>query len=291
MTETTDNLFASHPRLWNDFHYVYPVISRRSRGLSIGINLNIDKVCNFSCVYCCVDHSISPVRTDIDLDQLRHELATMLNLAVSGDLWKDPAFESTPPELRRINDIAFSGDGEPTAYLHFDQACDIAIEERNRHDLNDVRIAVLTNATMLHKPRVQAAMERLDQHNGEYWVKLDAGTADYYATVDRSGVPFERILNNIALAGKCRPIIIQTLFANIDGIPLPDKEFDAWCDRIEDLVTEGCQIKDIQLHTVARRTLVDTTEPLSNEHLDTLHDRFKARLPDLPCSVYYGVSR
>ena len=39
-----------HTRHFTDFTFVYPVISRRSRGLSIGVNLNPDKVCNFDCV-------------------------------------------------------------------------------------------------------------------------------------------------------------------------------------------------------------------------------------------------
>ena len=40
----TWNAVRDHARTYQDFTYVYPVISRRSRGLSIGVNLNPDKV-------------------------------------------------------------------------------------------------------------------------------------------------------------------------------------------------------------------------------------------------------
>ena len=49
MSGTTINLFTLHSRNWQTNRYVYPVISRRSKGLSIGVNLNPDKVCNFDC--------------------------------------------------------------------------------------------------------------------------------------------------------------------------------------------------------------------------------------------------
>ena len=66
-----------HSRLFGDFTFVYPVISRRSRGLSIGINLNPDKVCNFDCIYCEVDRTTPGKVSRIDLDQMRDELIAM----------------------------------------------------------------------------------------------------------------------------------------------------------------------------------------------------------------------
>ena len=62
-----------HRRTYEDNVYVYPVVSRRSRGVSIGINLNPDKVCNFDCVYCQVDRSAPGPRKDVDRDLLRAE--------------------------------------------------------------------------------------------------------------------------------------------------------------------------------------------------------------------------
>src|SRR5687768_13893906 len=110
------NLFTLHSRNWQTNRYVYPVISRRSQGLSIGVNLNPDKICNFDCIYCCVDRTEMPGKLDVDLDVLRDELDHLVDFAASGEIWKTPPFDQAAPALRRINDIAFSGDGEPTSY-------------------------------------------------------------------------------------------------------------------------------------------------------------------------------
>src|SRR6478609_9161971 len=68
--------FTMHDRLWKHNRYVYPVVSRRSKGISLGINLNPDKLCNFDCIYCQVDRR-SEAETDfvdlhLVLDELRH---------------------------------------------------------------------------------------------------------------------------------------------------------------------------------------------------------------------------
>ena len=49
--------FKDHRRDLGENRYVYAVVSRRARGLSIGVNLNPDKVCNFDCPYCQVDRT------------------------------------------------------------------------------------------------------------------------------------------------------------------------------------------------------------------------------------------
>ena len=105
-----------HSRLFDQNLYVYPVLSRRSRGISVGINLNPDKVCNFDCVYCQVDRRTTSQVTDVDEEQLLQELEETLELVLSGRLYLDQRFASVPDPLRRLNDIAFSGDGEPTTY-------------------------------------------------------------------------------------------------------------------------------------------------------------------------------
>ena len=78
-----------HARQFSDFTFVYPVISRRSRGLSIGINLNPDKVCNFDCIYCEVDRTIPGQVSKVDLHQMRDELAAMIHFARDGGQIKE----------------------------------------------------------------------------------------------------------------------------------------------------------------------------------------------------------
>src|SRR5271170_3641494 len=108
-----------HRRTFADNLYVYAVVSRRSKGVSIGINLNPDKVCNFDCVYCQVDRKTPPLVREVDLQRLLQELEDTIDLVQSGGLFEMDRFAGTPAELRRLNDIAFSGDGEPTTCPQF----------------------------------------------------------------------------------------------------------------------------------------------------------------------------
>lgn len=286
MSKAPVSLFTLHSRNWQENRYVYPVISRRSKGLSIGVNLNPDKACNFDCIYCCVDRTVPATVRDVDMTVLRAELEHMLHLAGSGEIWKIPPFDRASPELRRINDIAFSGDGEPTSFPGFADACSLAARLRQQAGLSDAKIVVITNATLLHRPPVQRAMEFLDRHNGEIWAKLEAGTEEYYRLIERTSIPLKRVLDNILQTGRVRPIVIQSLFMNVRGIPPSASEIDAYIHRLEDLRTAGCQIKLVQVYTVARTTAEAYVTPLEPPELDAITKRIR-QLP-LPVEVFYG---
>src|SRR6185436_14944067 len=143
---STHQLHADHSRSWRANLYVYPVISRRSAGLSIGVNLNPDKACNFDCVYCQVDRTVPPTVRDVDPQRLREELELTVRAAVSGELFADPHFQDVPPTYRRINDIAFSGDGEPTTSPLFGEAVHMATDIRRTFSLPDVKLVLITDA-------------------------------------------------------------------------------------------------------------------------------------------------
>lgn len=280
------NLFTLHSRNWQSNRYVYPVISRRSKGLSIGVNLNPDKVCNFDCIYCCVDRTTPPVYREVDMAILRDELSHMLDLAGSGAIWTIPPFDQTAPALRRVNDVAFSGDGEPTSFAGFEESCRLAAELSASAGLPQTKIVVITNATLFHQPRVIKAMEFLDTHNGELWAKLEAGTEEYYQLVERTGIPLKRVLDNILLAGKARPIVIQSLFMNVHGQPPSEHEIEQFIARLRELVTGGCRIKLVQVYTVARRAAETFVTPLEPSRLDEIAARV-AKIP-LHVETYYG---
>ncbi len=276
------SLFAEHGRHWESFAYVYPVVSRRSRGLSIGINLNPDTICNFDCVYCQVDKLENPKPMPVDLHRLRQELGAMLQDVASGRIWALPRFAQIDPALKRLNDIAFSGDGEPTTAKGFTQAVDIAVELKNASGLDGIKLILITNATLLDRPHIESAIRVLDDNNGEVWAKLDAGTESYYKQVDRSAVPLRRVLDNLLACGKRRPIVIQSMFLNMHDRPMQTQTFDAYTDRLAELIQTGCQIKAVQLYTVARQPLEDYVSALTNEQLAELSKRLKRRLANLP---------
>ncbi len=280
-------LFAMHNRSWRDNRYVYPVISRRSRGLSIGVNLNPDGACNFNCVYCCVDRTGPLPSGKVALPVLVKELDLMLDAWQSGQLFEQPPFDQTPEELRRLNDIAFSGDGEPTASPLFLKACQAAAGALDRRRLFQAKIVVITNATLLHRPAVKKALEFLDTCRGEVWGKLDAGTEPYYHLIERTKVPFQQVLDNLLQCGQVRPMVIQSLFLELDGQGPDDAEIDAYLERLRWLRSGGCQIRLVQIYTVARRTSQSNVLPLADQRIDEISGR--VRDLGLEAEGFYGV--
>ena len=277
-----------HRRAWRDFHHAYPVISRRSRGLSLGVNLNPDQACNFDCVYCEVDRTAPPRRRDLDLDQMVRELGVLLDLAASGELYQVPPFDSARPEDRRLNDIAFSGDGEPTTAPAFAEAVARVAALKRARGLDEVKLVLITDATRLTAPEVVQGLDTLMANQGEIWAKLDAGTEAYYQTVCRSRVPFQRVLDNLLATARRWPIVIQTLFLSWQGQGPGPAEVEAYCDRLQALLDGGGTLAAVQLYTVARPTPEAEARPLKRAELDPLAARIRARLPQVPLEVYYG---
>ena len=243
-----------HTRHFSDFTFVYPVISRRSKGLSIGVNLNPDKVCNFDCIYCEVDRRIPGAVTEVDLRQMKDELTAMVRFAKDGGLAKEPKFEEVPWLTREVKDIAFSGDGEPTMIHNFAECVETVVEVQQSEGLDETKIVLITDAAGLDKADVKRGLKLMDTHHGEIWGKLDAGTEDYYREVNRSNVKFDRILSNLLETARARPIIIQSLFLKVHGQAMPAAELDAYCGRLNDLTESGGQIREVHLYTVARPT-------------------------------------
>ncbi len=283
------SLFQSHSRSFEDNRFVYAVVSRRSGGVSIGVNLNPEKYCNFDCVYCQVDRTVrgGPVLRKIDLPQLAGELDEMVELAVSGRLFAGTRFSTTPAEFRRLNDIAMSGDGEPTASPVFDEVVQLCADIRRRRGLDQLKIVLITNATLLQRQRVRMALEVLDANNGEIWGKLDAGTEEYYQAIDRTKVKLAEVLENLLVAARKRPIVIQSLFMRLNDEPPPLAEQAAYCDRLCEIVAGGGQIKLVQIHTIARRPAESFASPLENAEVDALAELVKKRT-GLAVAGYYG---
>lgn len=274
--------FANHPRRWRDFLYVYPVISRRSRGLSIGINLNPDAACNFDCVYCSVDRSLPPKVRRVELPVLAAELEQMV--AGRTALFEEPEFRSIPAEWRRLNDFAFSGDGEPTASPAFPEAVELVARVRREARLDDVKVVLITDACYLTRPAVAAALAVLDANGGEVWAKLDAGTEEYFRRVNRPNYPLEHVLANIQAAGQSRPLVIQSLFLRLNDAPPPAAEIEAYVGRLRTLLAGGTRIQLVQVYTVARRTAESYATALSEGELESIAG--KVRVLGLRAEVY-----
>ena len=288
MSDSPLQLYSEHSRHFGEFKFVYPVLSRRSEGISLGINLNPDKICNFDCIYCQVDRRSDAETRFVETDRLLSELDAMFQYVASGKIFREEKFANVPPELRRLNDVAFSGDGEPTTFRNFSSIVADVAQAKRSHGLDDTKIVLITNASMFHRPAVKRALEILDQNNGEIWAKLDAGTADYYQTVERTPIPFTQILENITEAALVRPVVLQSLFMRIEGEPPPATEIEAFCDRINEIVAAGGQIKLVQVYTVARPPAESFVSSLSNAEVDYIAARVTEKT-NVACNVYYGT--
>ena len=269
MTRTLD--FKDHRRELLANRYVYAVVSRRARGVSIGLNLNPDKVCNFDCPYCQVDRTTPGGPSEVDVPALLGELERLLDLVAGGELWTTSPFDTVAPAQRRVADLAFAGDGEPTTPREFPEAARAVRAARDRHRLA-VPIRLLTNATMLDRERVHAALAHVD----ELWCKLDAGTETYFHKVDGTRFPFARILDNLLAIARERPIVIQSLFLAFDGIPPDEPEIDTYCGRLRDLSAAGGRIDLVQVYTVSRPPADRSVSALAVDRLEAIAGRVRA---------------
>jgi wyosine [tRNA(Phe)-imidazoG37] synthetase (radical SAM superfamily) len=277
-----------HRRTFEDNLYVYAVVSRRSKGVSIGVNLNPDKVCNFDCVYCQVDRKTPPIIRDVEVPRLFDELKEMLDMVRSGRLFDVERFRGTPAPLRRLNDIAFSGDGEPTTCPQFPEVVEAAAG-LVRSGVPSCKLVLITNATRFHVPSVQGTLRMLDANNGEIWSKLDAGTESYYHEIERTTIPFQRVLDNITSAARERPIVIQAMFMRLRGLPPSRQEQEEFCQRLNEIVASGGAIKLVQVYTVARVPAEDYVAPLANAEVDAITQLVRERT-GLAAEAFYGPS-
>lgn len=256
--------FQDHRRDLGTNRYVYAVVSRRAGGLSIGVNMNPDKVCNFACPYCQVDRTVPGGPAEIDVAELDAELRHLLTLVADGTLWDTAPFNTAAPEHRRVVDIAFAGDGEPTSPSEFPRAAAVARVARDQL-APGVPLRLLTNATLLHRGAVQAALAEFD----DLWCKLDAGTDAWFHRVDATRFPFSRVLRNLKELAARRPIVIQAMFCSLgEDRPGPD-EIAAWTGRLRHIARQG-RIAEVQVYTVARKPADSSVGALSPEELESI---------------------
>jgi len=272
------NLYQNHTREWLNNEYAYPVLSRRAGGISVGINLSPANECNFHCVYCqVIPEQIHP-GMKVDFPKLRDELEHCVDFALSGAIFDHPYFKDVPARQRRVNDVAFSGNGEPTISPFFPQTVELVTEIRQtrmtdgpdeafRKAAEEMKIVLITNATRLGRSELLPTLELLLANHGEIWAKLDAGTEEYYHRIDRSAVPFQTILDGITQFARRDPVILQTLFSRLNGEEPGEAELAAYIERVQKILESGGQVRYIQLHSVCRPPICAEAQTLEPEIL------------------------
>ena len=241
------------PRDFLDNQFVYVVVSSRARGLSVGVNMNPDRKCDFNCVYCEVDRTAPLLEKRLDVEAMAVELKKTIAFVRSGQLRERPWYHNLPDELLQLKHVALSGDGEPTLSPDFAEAMQAVVHVRALGGFPCFKLVLITNTSGLDLPQVQQGLRYLTR-NDEIWVKLDGGTQAYINKVNRSEVPLEKILSNISLLGRQRPLIIQSLFPAINQEEPPSEEIEAYAKRLLDLKNAGTQISLVQIYSATRPT-------------------------------------
>jgi wyosine [tRNA(Phe)-imidazoG37] synthetase (radical SAM superfamily) len=239
---TTDD----HRRDSAGLRYVYPVVSRRAGGVSIGINLNVNNACNWACLYCQVDNLVRGGPPPLDLDLLENELATFLADALHGDFMQ----RQVPESARRLMDVAFSGNGEPTSAPEFAAAVDRVGDVLDRFGLlGKLVLRLITNGSLMHRPEVVTGVRRIGELGGEVWFKLDR--AEAAAIGEINGVPLtpEKVAGNLAHCAALAPTWVQTCWFALDGQAPDAAARAAYCDLLAPLAGS---LAGVHLYGLAR---------------------------------------
>lgn len=245
----SEDVAFGYPRDFLQNQFVYLVISPRAKGLSIGINLNPIVRCNFHCLYCEVERGQPARASQLDIDRLGKELSQTLRMVDAGWLRNLPRYANLPEDMLQVRHVTLSGDGEPTLADKFIEAVGAVAHVRALGRF--FKIVLVTNSTALDHPRVYEGL-RFFTSEDEVWAKLDGGTDAYIQKVNGSATPLKKILSNILLIGRQRPVVIQSLFPAINGEAPTDFEIEQYAQRLKELTQQGAQISQVQIYSATR---------------------------------------
>ncbi len=264
-TLTTTN----HSRDIAGLKYVYPVLSRRAGGLSIGINFNTNNACNWRCVYCQVPDLKIGAAPDLNFQLLEEELRFFLDDVSNGDFYR--RFQ-TDEDKRIIKDIAISGNGEPTSLKDFDKAVALIGKVATEAGvLPQSHFVLITNGSLLHRPAVQNGLKILNEYGGEVWFKLDSATEEGRSLINNAGQSLQASVDNLLLSARLCPTKLQTCLFDFDKQGLSSKEKDALLELLKRIKTKGCALKYVMLYTIARQSLQPESERLEKLSAETLN--------------------
>ncbi len=265
----SDEAAFGYPRDFLENQFVYLTISPRAGGLSVGVNVNPIVKCTFNCLYCEIDR-VQPARAArFDTEQMAAELDKTLQMANTGSLRQLPRYAKLPGKLLQVRHVALSGDGEPTLADHFTDALFEISHVRTRGGFPFYKIVVVTNSTALDRPGVQEGLNLLRRED-EVWAKLDGGTQDYLNRLNGATMPIEKILENILLVGRRRPVVIQSLFPAINGEEPPAEEIQQYALRLKELKKKRAQISLVQIYSATRPMARMGCSHLKMKHLSQI---------------------
>ena len=227
----------------SDSHkYVFGPVPSRRLGYSLGVDIVPAKTCNLNCVYCELGRTTRQTlerRSYVPMDE------------VLADIRK--AVET----IEQIDFITFTGSGEPTLNTDLGRMIDAV------RAFTDIRIAVLTNGTLLYLPEVRRDLARADV----VIPSLDAVTENAFRKVNR---PHGRLNLSEIIEGLKQfrqeydgQIWLEILFV---------KGLNDQPEHVRQLqrVVQGIRPDRVQLNTVVRPPAESNIEPVTQEWLEAV---------------------
>ncbi len=249
-----------HRRDLAGLKYVYPVLSRRAGGLSIGINVNTNNACNWRCLYCQVPALVLGGAPPVDFELLEAELRWFLEQVNNGAFYKQ--FQ-VAPEHQVIKDIALSGNGEPTSIKEFERLIDLIGRVAQASALlPSIKLVIISNGSLLHLPGVQAGLKHFNKLGGKLWFKLDSAVPERRKVINNSRQSQQQLLRKLHLALELCTTKIQTCIFKYRGQSWSATEFVEYLALLAQLQASGYQ-PDIMLYTLARPSLQPEAAELS----------------------------
>lgn len=273
---------TEHSRDIVGLRYVYPVVSRRAGGVSVGINLNTNNACNWRCIYCQVPDLKLGAAPPVDLVLLENELRGFLKELLHGDFM----LTRVPEDARRINDIALSGNGEPTSAAEFVQVIELVGKLKNELALPEhIKLVLITNGSLLQRENVQHGLRLMARLNGEVWFKLDRASEQGMARINDTHSSLDKVRENLITAITCCPDTwLQTCWFALDGnAPAPQDE-DDYLDFIGTLLQRGVKPKGVLLYGIARNSMQPEASRLSALTPEQM-ESFARRISELGMTV------
>jgi wyosine [tRNA(Phe)-imidazoG37] synthetase (radical SAM superfamily) len=250
---TQQLLTTNHSRDIAGLKYIYPVMSRRAGGLSIGVNFNPNNACNWRCIYCQVPDLHPGNAPEMDFQLLGQELTGFLDYVLHGDFFDDFHIESGQ---RVIKDLAISGNGEPTSLKYFRQAISLIGEIGSEAGIfPESRFVLISNGSLLHQQSVQNGLTALAAYHGEMWFKLDSATEVGRKLTNNTGQSQSKLLENISIASSLCPIKLQTCMLHYQDRLWTDSEQQAYLQLLQALKASEVAVQKIMLYSLARPSL------------------------------------
>ena len=255
---------------------MYPVYSRRSAGLSIGINLYPDrKCCNFDCGYC----EVFPFANDAAFSQAVMESGLRKTIASA-------AARSVP-----VKDICFSGNGEPSISPDFALALLAAASVRDEM-APGADLVVISNGTGLLRQDCFGFLEGAVRPpvSARLWIKLDAGSSAWYEKINGCAIGFAALTGAIKKFSRDNECVIQTMHCSVNGEAPSVEELCAWAALTAEIAKPG-NVRLAQVYGKARPSPHDpvcAALPASSleERADALQMAFETAGVTTPIAVF-----